>query len=533
MKRIFLLLLFLLLTACAPPIPPKAADALTMAATANIAAPTPRPANTLSPANTPPPANTPVFTPAPTLPAPNLITVPWDDRSPFEAGLLADQQAVLKQLPQASVYHLELEIQPDMTHLRGKEEVRYTNAEDAPLTEIYFRLFPNILDGSSSVTNLRVNGQPVEGELSGNASVLRVPLNKTLTPGESVVATMEFAVEIPTEAGATYGALSYLDNILTLPHVYPMIAVYDDEGWNIEIPPTYGDVVYADTSFYLTRVIAPAGLTIAASGVEIDRSTDKETQTITFAAGPMRDFFLAASNIYSVTTQNVGDIRINSYAPPEDADSAAQALEYAVDAVNTFNHRLGPYPFTELDLLATPTTAGGIEYPGAIVVALSLYQNPNDFFELATAHETAHQWFYSLIGNDQVDDPWLDESLTQYATWIYFEEIYGEQGGEKFEKQMNDFWRGASDTTLPIGLPVAAYSDPDYGSIVYGKGPLFFNALAETMGQDAFNAFLRDYYKTYRWGISTPEGLKTLAEKHCGCDLSPLFKEWVFGKDEG
>ncbi len=526
MKKIIPFLLILLFSACTPPIPPKAADALTMAATVNVNAPA-------TPVRTPRPTDTPVPSPAPAFPAPKIIAVDWDDRSPFEAGLLADQQAALNQLPNASVYHLELEIQPDMTHVRGKEEVRYTNAEDTPLTEIYFRLFPNILDGKSEASNLRVNDQPVEGQLSRNNSALRVPLAQALESGKSVVVTIDFSVEIPTEAGATYGAFSYLDNILALPHVYPMIAVYDDEGWNVETPPTYGDVVYADTSFYLVRVIAPADLTIVASGVETARSADAETQTLTFAAGPMRDFFLAASNVYTVTTQTVGNIRINSYAPPEDADSAAQALEYVVDSVNTFNHRVGPYPFTELDLLATPTTAGGIEYPGAIVVALSLYQNPNDFFELATAHETAHQWFYSLIGNDQVDDPWLDESLTQYATWMYFREVYGEQGGAKFEQQMNDFWRGASDTSVPIGLPVAAYSEEDYGSIVYGKGPIFFNTLAETMGEDAFDAFLRDYYQRYRWGISTPEALQELTEEHCGCNLTPLFEEWVFGKDEG
>ena len=29
-------------------------------------------------------------------------------------------------------------------------------------------------------------------------------------------------------------------------------------------------------------------------------------------------------------------------------------------------------------------------------------------------HETAHNWFYSLVGNDQARDPWLSEGL---ATW--------------------------------------------------------------------------------------------------------------------
>jgi hypothetical protein len=32
-----------------------------------------------------------------------------------------------------------------------------------------------------------------------------------------------------------------------------------------------------------------------------------------------------------------------------------------------------------------------------------------------TRHEVAHQWFYSLVGNDQARDPVLDEGLATYA----------------------------------------------------------------------------------------------------------------------
>jgi len=31
-----------------------------------------------------------------------------------------------------------------------------------------------------------------------------------------------------------------------------------------------------------------------------------------------------------------------------------------------------------------------------------------------TSHELAHEWFYSLVGNNQGRDPWLDEGL---ASW--------------------------------------------------------------------------------------------------------------------
>ena len=38
------------------------------------------------------------------------------------------------------------------------------------------------------------------------------------------------------------------------------------------------------------------------------------------------------------------------------------------------------------------------------------------FREIVVAHEVAHQWWYSLVGNDQIDEPWLDEAFAQFTT---------------------------------------------------------------------------------------------------------------------
>jgi aminopeptidase N len=80
---------------------------------------------------------------------------------------------------------------------------------------------------------------------------------------------------------------------------------------------------------------------------------------------------------------------------------------------------------------------------------------------------------------------------------------------------------------IPIGLPVAAYSAQEYGAIVYGRGPLFFVALRDEMGAQVFDQFIKDYTESLTWDIATPEKLKSMAEEHCSCDLTPLFKEWV------
>ncbi len=541
-----MLVAFVLLVACrpAPNAPDSAASPTsapttpaTEAAPATTAAPATEPAAAAEAATATVPAAdpTPVPDESPTAVSP-FGGVSWDDRAVFAAGLTPDQQALLDELPNAPVYHMILDIDDRLSAVGGRLAVRYTNEEAIPLDEIYFHLYPNLLDGSIEIANLTVDGQMVTPQLEGvNNSVMRLPLPAPLAPGEQVVVDMVFTTEPADRIARNYGVLANVDGVLALAHFFPQIAVYDDEGWNIETPDINGDVSYSDAAYYLVQVSAPEQATVAAGGVAVDEQTENGRTTTTYAAGPMRDFFLAASNDYIVLSEQVGDITVNSYAPAGVEAGAQSALETAVDSLAIFSDLFGPYPYSELDLVTTSTAALGIEYPGIVVNTVRMYDPDNEsdrfpaavLLESTTAHEVAHQWFYGLIGNDQLDEPWLDEALTQYATYRYYLAQYGEQGGEGFFRSLQSRWERIEEADIPIGQPVAAYSGPEYGAIVYGRGPIFVRTLAEEMGQETFDAFLRDYYARYRLGIADGASFQALAESHCDCDLGPLFAEWV------
>ena len=527
------------LASCASPARPRLQDPATTASStvAPVTAATPvapaTPIADATPGATAAPASTAVTTgaasaPRPAVPEPQLFDTAWDDRAPFAPGLIKSEQSALQALPGASIYHIDLRLSDDLTRLKGREEVRYTNTEDVALDEVYFRLFPNLADGASKVANVTVNGAPVQPRYELRDSAMAVPMVPPLQPGEQVVIGMDFDVTVPTEPGGNYGTFALRDGILALAHFYPMIAVYDETGWNVEIAPAIGDVVYTDSGYYLVQASVPVGQQMLTSGREIDRQEQGDRQTLTFAAGPVRDFYIVSSDRYDVVSRKVGETTINAYAPSDVQGANKNALDFAVGAVKTYSDLVGAYPFTELDLVGTPTLAGGVEYPGLVVIALSLYDRTDFFFEAVVAHEVGHQWFYSTVGDDQVDEPWLDESLTQYLTLRYYGDAFGKSGYDGFRTYLDDRWHSAEDTKKPIGLPVAAYGEEEYSAIVYGKGPLFFEALANKMGEAQFDTFLKDYYRTFEYGISTTASLKQLAEKHCGCDLTPLFKEWVY-----
>jgi dienelactone hydrolase len=475
------------------------------------------------------------FALAPSYPSPTLFNQAWDDREIFRDGLIKAETGALSQLPGASVYHMDLAISPDLQSVGGRLEVRYTNQEDVTLDEVYFHLYPNLLGGRTSVSATTVNGELVEPEYLSSQTVLRLPLESTLVPGESVVVSMDFLVDVPTEGGNNYGVFATIDGVMALAHFYPQVAVYDDDGWAIEVPPENSDVTYANTSFYLVRVTAPAELVLVASGTEVDDQDLGDHQVVTIAAGPARDFYIAASEDYTLTSTQVGETTIKSYGFPEFSEQNELAAGIASGAMESFNERFGPYPYTEFDIAPTPNLALAVEYPGTVVIRSTLY-NPlatlGDlpaivYLEGSVAHEVGHQWFYNVIGNDQVNEPWLDESLTQYVTYLYYVDTYGKENAEGFRQSFFSRWDSIDRAEIPIGQPAGAYSGSEYSAIVYGRGPLFFEALNDEMGSRSFGEFLRDYYQLNKWDIVTGQHLKNLAEEHCDCDLSPLFARWI------
>ncbi|MCB8966845.1 MAG: M1 family metallopeptidase [Ardenticatenaceae bacterium] len=465
----------------------------------------------------------------PDLPDPTLFDIAWDDRSPFRAGLIPSEQAILDQLPQAAVYLLDVDIDASMTAVSGTQEIHYTNQEDVPLDRLYFHLYPNLLGGAITVNDVRVNGRSAPTNLEAANSLLNISLPAPLAPGAATTIQLSFETRVPVEDERNYSIFTYQQNILALAHFYPVIAVYDATGWDTAVPAPQGDVTYADTSFYLVRVTAPGSVVVAASGIEI--ATDTASNSHTYAAGPMRDFYLAASADYVPVSRQVGDVTINSYAPAIYAEGATAVLDFAEAALNSYGTRFTPYPFTELDIVSTPTQALGIEYPGIIVNALRIYDLqassgglPNYVrLESTTAHEVGHQWFYSLVGNDQLDEPWLDESLTQYVTYLYYLDTGGPQAAASFFSAMEGNWSAADQADIPIGLPVAAYEGNEYGAIVYGRGPIVMRQLAEIMGEATFDEFLHAYVAQFKWGLATGTDFRALAEQTCACDLEDVF----------
>jgi aminopeptidase N len=275
-------------------------------------------------------------------------------------------------------------------------------------------------------------------------------------------------------------------------------------------------------------------MVVAASGSLLDEAAHLDgTKTLSYASGPIREFYLAMHADFGVTSEAVEGITVNSYYPPELEADGKLALQYAVDSLRVFGKSFGPYPYAELDIVATPTTAGGVEYSGIVVIAENVYTQNGIFFPHVVAHEVAHQWWYSMVGNDQTNEPWLDESLTNYSTVLYWEETAGEDVAMNvIETFFLGPYRRAQNQNMDQSVlgSVFDYNQSEYGTIIYGKGPLFFDALRREVGKETYLEIMQTYFNEHKYGIARSEDLLETIESVSGRDITPLVETWLEGK---
>jgi len=185
-------------------------------------------------------------------------------------------------------------------------------------------------------------------------------------------------------------------------------------------------------------------------------------------------------------------------------------------------------------VVEAPIVGGGMEYPGLVMLDEQQYAHSGEYLEFLVAHEVAHQWWYSVVGNDQVNVPWLDESLTNFSTVYYYEHAYDRARAdlafqnfvERRYRQMKEEGRDGI-----VYQPVEAFSPQDYGPIVYGKGAVFFYELREKLGDAVFLDVLRAYLQDRKYKLSTPDDFLRVAEEVSGQELDGFYEEWILSAD--
>jgi hypothetical protein len=445
-------------------------------------------------------------------------------------------------LTTANRYRIQATLKVDAdVNISGVETVDYTNRSTDMLSDIEYRLYPNIpgYGGTMTIDSASVNTVPAHPQLSDQNTVLALALDPPLKPGESVAMTLAFRLHIPAGSNASFGRFGYQKGIISGAGWYPTLSVYTSKtGWwkDVNTYLNISDPAYSEIGFYDVDLVMPSNLVMTMSGTRIGADArDDHTTDYHYVTGPMRDHCFMASSRYKVTTveQDGTQIHILSYNDSQDGDD--DAVRIAKAALHTFTTTFGAYPYRDYSVVENPTD-GGVEYPGVVQVGDQYWHTGNTFFEIVVAHETGHQWFYALVGNDQVEHPWIDESLTSYLEIVYLRSVYGDSDRvhtyiEGIQKRYKAYLASGSPDYV-LNLPVSDYRTPvAYVLVIYTKGPLFLLELEREFGESTVYAGLKVYFEHEKYQVAHSSDIKAAFESASRHDLTALFNKWVGAVD--
>ena len=204
------------------------------------------------------------------------------------------------------------------------------------------------------------------------------------------------------------------------------------------------------------------------------------------------------------------------------------SLKIAVESFELYSNLIGEYPYEELDMVSVFMETA-MEYSGLLMIgypdvspeALKNLDKEKRYVQITEhiSHEVAHQWFYSVIGNDPYNEPWLDESFAEFFEDFVFP-ISGLNVIEEIELEKDkntgfpfqiyeDFYKlkhymlEQMQINKFINLPYDSYEKDEYSHYVYQSGAFFLFELEQSMGEEKFFSMLQNYYKKYKFSEVT------------------------------
>jgi hypothetical protein len=405
--------------------------------------------------------------------------------SDYASGLWPDRPRV----------ELSFDVAPDLTSATGEESVAFT--PDAPTCELEFRAWPNNptmheAGDALTVTSAEVEGRPAAPRTTAAGApdgapgtLITVPLPECLDAGETAHAVLGFRLVLGADANERVG-YSPRTRTAWIGSGFPLLSWIRGSGRARDHAVAMNGETAASEDFVLSdlSVTARSDYEVLGPGTSVGAVAGPVPGTTThrFAAPAIRDVTVVAGR-YDVLDRDIGAVHLHLATPTSGTKATptqwADQIEHAVTGLTQL---FGPFPYPDLTVAITPGQSDGTEYPSA----LQMGDSETDDLPALIAHEVSHQWFYSLVGNNQAQDPWLDESLATFGEAVV--------GGDARAYQYDDTpHRVVGLMGRPMSYWAADGGFTRYTQGVYDQGAAVLLEARRRVGDQAFDADLRKY----------------------------------------
>lgn len=357
-----------------------------------------------------------------------------------------------------------------------------------------------------------------------NDGFVTITLPDTVQPNEAVLVNILFGLEAEQTLNVLrrpFGDVGFNERLLQFINWYPRLVPYEPRrGWVRWEPTEVGPPLYAEIADFDLRIQAPEGVQIA-SGGPVSR-VGNEWQ---FAVQNARSIAFSASPEYVVLEQSVEGVTLLGFHLPEYGDEIQATLAAAGQSLTLFNEKFGRYPYSTLVIAQNaylPSVAAGgfVLHTG---LGFDEYSGQPDALLVVLVPLTmGEMWWGHFVGYNPIAEPWLGAALPMYSEYL-FDEQYHDELTQWYWDNRIFYWE-------PEGPINRTAYDLETTEVllrsVYRRGALFLRDLRGQMGDEAFFAFLREYYQNGAFRIVNSTDFFRTLSRYSTTDMSLIFDRY-------
>jgi hypothetical protein len=365
---------------------------------------------------------------------------------------------------------------------------------------------------------------PVDGAPTDETDV-RIPLPKPLPPGETITLDLEFRDQLPTVSERT----GFQGSFHFAGQWFPKFAKLEEDGSWASFPFHHLGEFYADYGSWDVTIDVPSNFTIGASGPLVSSKEENGRRIERHTLSDAHDFAWTAWDRFVVKERTIEGVAVRALGPPGyDAPLERELLTFE-HAIRDKNARFGAYPYPVLTIVHPPAgaeEAGGMEYPTLITTGGAWWPwNGAHDVEYVTIHEFGHQWFYGLVGTNEVEWPAGDEGFNSFADELAMGTLFTPGSAVSFGPITLDSEflsrRGiTSGFDEPIFQPTWKFATGrSYGGRVYGATAAGLTTLRRVYGPK-FDTAMGVWTRSQRFQHPRPEDFFAVLDRHVGLDCA-------------
>ena len=395
--------------------------------------------------------------------------------------------------------------------LDAHQSLTVVNRAGHDIDHINLSVIPRALGYLVMDAPVTVNGEAVETRWTTGTN-LRVPLHEPLAPHRSVTLDIRFGLRVGSTGGAFTARLTRDRGVLSFAHWFPILS-REHDAYGVGDPQVSytAELIRLD----LTTTAPLPRDAVACPGLVRAPATSGTRWTC--EVGKVRDFSFVVNPAFRLTQRRVGLTELRIYTETVDGERTA---DMAASAMSRLNELFGTYPWPDFVMAEVGATDGfSMEYPRAIHLTRG---QVTDAYIIN--HETAHQWFYAQVGNDQQLEPWLDEAFADFSARLVMGIGENQCGTREVDSPVFAWEAGA--TTGGDWLSCDGY----FQSVFY-QGTEFINAVRARMGDEAFFTAMREWVADNRFEVATGRRLLHHLQASTDADLLPVYRAYLSAYD--